>query len=59
MVHLDPGGELVVFQQNLTQSSMEALELKGRRVKLAWDRQFSQRVEEVGRGSEGPGEEEQ
>jgi putative spermidine/putrescine transport system ATP-binding protein len=67
IVHLDPGGELVVFQQNLTQSSMEALEVKGRRVKLAWDRQFSQRVEETehygskseeaGTGSEGPGEE--
>ena len=31
VVDLDAGGELVVVQQNLTQSSMEALEVRGRR----------------------------
>ena len=60
VVRLEPEGTLVVVQQNLTQSSMEALEVKGRPVRLAWDRQFSQRIREtgeVGTGSQDPGEE--
>jgi putative spermidine/putrescine transport system ATP-binding protein len=44
-VTLDPGGELVVMQQNLRTSSMEALEVRGRRVRLIWDRQHGRSVE--------------
>ena len=44
VVDLDAGGELVVVEQNLTQSSMEALEVRGRPVLLAWDRQHSRRI---------------
>jgi putative spermidine/putrescine transport system ATP-binding protein len=58
IVSLDVGGELVVFQQNLTTSSMEALKVRGRAVRLAWDRQNNRPVESAG-GSEGlvdPGE---
>ena len=36
-VDLDPGGEIVVLQQNLHQSSMSALEVRGQAVRLAWD----------------------
>jgi putative spermidine/putrescine transport system ATP-binding protein len=36
IVVLDEGGELVVTQQNLQSSSMEALAAKGRPVRLAW-----------------------
>ena len=35
-VALDAGGELVVMQQNLATSSMDALAAKGRRVRLVW-----------------------
>ena len=38
-VVLDAGGELEVIKQNVTTSSMEVLALKGRRVRLLWDRQ--------------------
>ncbi len=37
-VALDAGGVLVVFQQNLSTSSMEALQVKGRAVRLTWSR---------------------
>ncbi len=37
-VALDAGAELVVFQQNLSTSSMEALQVKGRAVRLTWSR---------------------
>jgi putative spermidine/putrescine transport system ATP-binding protein len=43
-VDLDVGGELMVVQQNLEMSSMEALSIKGRRVRLAWTRQFNRSV---------------
>jgi putative spermidine/putrescine transport system ATP-binding protein len=36
VVALDAGGELVVTQQNLTTSSMDALEAAGRAVRLTW-----------------------
>ncbi len=36
---LDAGGELEVIKQNVTTSSMEVLALKGRQVRLLWDRQ--------------------
>jgi putative spermidine/putrescine transport system ATP-binding protein len=35
-VDLDAGGELVVVQQNLETSSQQALEARGRRVRLSW-----------------------
>jgi len=41
IVALDAGGELVVTQQNLATSSMEALEAKGRAVRLTWKRQHN------------------
>jgi putative spermidine/putrescine transport system ATP-binding protein len=36
VVELDRGGELVVVRQNLETSSQEALEARGRRVRLEW-----------------------
>ena len=66
-VTLDEGGELVVMQQNLRTSSMEALQVQGRRVRLTWERQHSRPVEpgdgpggapaEGSTGSTDPGEE--
>jgi putative spermidine/putrescine transport system ATP-binding protein len=41
IVALDAGGELVVTEQNLVTSSMEALEAKGRAVRLSWKRQHN------------------
>ncbi len=35
-VDLDAGGSLVVVQQNLETSSQQALEARGRRVRLSW-----------------------
>ena len=40
-VALDAGGELVVTQQNLATSSMEALATQGKAVRLIWKRQHS------------------
>jgi putative spermidine/putrescine transport system ATP-binding protein len=58
MVALDAGGELVVFQQNLETSSMEALLVKDRPVRLIWSRRNNRPVEAGGTdGSDGPGEE--
>jgi putative spermidine/putrescine transport system ATP-binding protein len=51
-VELDVGGELVVMQQNLATSSMEALQVKGKAVRLRWDRSNNRPVEATGR-SEG------
>jgi len=66
-VTLDEGGELVVMQQNLRTSSMEALQVQERRVRLTWERQHSRPVEpgdgpggapaEGSTGSADPGEE--
>jgi len=39
LVALDAGGELVVTQQNLEMSSMQALAAQGRQVRLSWSRQ--------------------
>ncbi len=50
IVSLDVGGELVVVQQNLATSSTEALQVRGRAVRLVWDREHNRPVEE----SEGP-----
>jgi putative spermidine/putrescine transport system ATP-binding protein len=38
IVVLDEGGELVVMQQNLAMSSMEALQVRDKRVRLVWSR---------------------
>ena len=46
IVALEQGAELVVVQQNLATSSMEALEAKGRRVALVWDRQHNRPIED-------------
>lgn len=58
LVELEAGGELVVLQQNLSTSSMEALQVKGRRVRLVWDRQYNRPVEGTGDddGSQDPKE---
>ncbi|HZP90439.1 MAG TPA: ABC transporter ATP-binding protein [Actinomycetota bacterium] len=53
IVSLDVGAELVVVQQNLSTSSMEALQVRGRPVRLIWSRQNNRPVEAAG-GSEGP-----
>ena len=44
IVALDQGAELVVVQQNLATSSMEALQAKGRRVALVWNRQHNRPI---------------
>jgi putative spermidine/putrescine transport system ATP-binding protein len=41
VVTLDAGAELVVTEQNLATSSMEALAAEGRRVRLIWKRQHN------------------
>ena len=46
IVALDAGSELVVTQQNLNTSSMEALAAQGQPVRLVWKRQHVLRVEE-------------
>ena len=58
IVSLDDGGELVVFQQNLSTSSMEALQVQGRVVRLTWSRGNNRPVEGDGRpeGSTDPEE---
>ena len=48
IVSLEAGGELVVIQQNLRVSSMEALSVRGRAVQLVWDRHNNRPVEEPG-----------
>lgn len=48
LVALDAGAELVVTQQNLATSSMEALALKGRAVRLIWKRQHNFPVDRGG-----------
>jgi putative spermidine/putrescine transport system ATP-binding protein len=54
-VALDLCGELVVFQQNLRTSSMEALQVQGRAVRLNWSRGNNRPVETAGvEGSSDP-----
>lgn len=53
IVQLDVGGELVVMQQNLTTSSMEALQVRGKAVLLMWERKNNRPVEEAGGALEG------
>ena len=60
IVVLDEGGELVVTQQNLESSSMEALAAKGRPVRLSWRREHvlalagSPQAAQEGEEPEGP-----
>ncbi len=54
IVSLDVGGELVVVQQNLTTSSMEALQVRGQAVRLVWSKYNNRPVGRAG-GSEGSG----
>jgi putative spermidine/putrescine transport system ATP-binding protein len=50
-VDLDVGGRLVVIEQNLSVSSMQALEVRGRRVVLAWARQHNRKIGQEAKGS--------
>jgi putative spermidine/putrescine transport system ATP-binding protein len=45
IVELDAGGSLVVMEQNLTTSSMEALQVRGKAVRLIWRRSNNRPVE--------------
>jgi putative spermidine/putrescine transport system ATP-binding protein len=45
IVELDRGGELTVVRQNLETSSQEALEERGRRVRLEWRREHTFTIE--------------
>jgi putative spermidine/putrescine transport system ATP-binding protein len=45
IVELDVGGSLVVMEQNLTTSSMEALQVRGKAVRLIWRRSNNRPVE--------------
>jgi putative spermidine/putrescine transport system ATP-binding protein len=53
IVQLDVEGELVVMQQNLSTSSMEALQVRGKAVRLVWERKNNRPVEEAGGALEG------
>ncbi|HEV8572836.1 MAG TPA: ABC transporter ATP-binding protein [Actinomycetota bacterium] len=65
VVELDLGGELVVVQQNMAMSSMDALAIRGRPVRLVWDRLFNRALAERDRprpeerGGPRPGKEEE
>lgn len=48
VVDLEVGGELVILQQNLSMSSMDVLQARGRRVRLFWNRQHSRVISESG-----------
>jgi putative spermidine/putrescine transport system ATP-binding protein len=52
-VELDAGGQLVVMQQNLATSSMQALQVRGKAVRLSWHRSNNRPVEEPAGASEG------
>ncbi len=43
-IDLAGGGELVVVQQNLNTTSMDALAARGRAVQLVWDREHNRIV---------------
>ncbi len=51
VVALDAGADLVVTQQNLTTSSMDALALSGKAVRLIWKRQHNFAIETPGGGA--------
>ena len=53
IVQLDAGGELVVMEQNLATSSMEALQVRGKAVRLVWERRHNRPVESTGGSMDG------
>jgi putative spermidine/putrescine transport system ATP-binding protein len=53
IVELDAGGSLVVMQQNLSTSSMEALQVRGKAVRLVWRRSNNRPVEAPSGATEG------
>jgi putative spermidine/putrescine transport system ATP-binding protein len=53
VVELDAGGTLVVMQQNLSTSSMEALQVRGKAVRLVWRRSNNRPVEAPSGATEG------
>jgi putative spermidine/putrescine transport system ATP-binding protein len=53
VVDLDVGGTLVVMEQNLTTSSMEALQVRGKAVRLIWRRSNNRPVEAPAGADEG------
>ncbi len=48
IVDLDAGGELVVVRQNLETSSQDALEERGRRVRLSWRPEHTYEIDKEG-----------
>jgi putative spermidine/putrescine transport system ATP-binding protein len=58
VVALDGGGRLVVMEQNLSTSSMEALQVRGKQVRLVWSRANNRPVDSAGgvQGSTDPEE---
>ena len=50
VVELDSGGELTVVKQNLETSSQEAVESRGRRVRLEWRPEHTFEIEPGGQG---------
>jgi putative spermidine/putrescine transport system ATP-binding protein len=50
VVELDSGGELTVVKQNLETSSSEALESRGKRVRLEWRPEHTYEIEPGGQG---------
>ena len=50
IVELDSGGELTVVKQNLETTSSEALESRGRRVRLEWRPEHTYEIETGGQG---------
>jgi putative spermidine/putrescine transport system ATP-binding protein len=48
LVELEAGVDLIVVQQNLDGTSMDVFTARGRRVKLAWQREFNRVVEVSG-----------
>ena len=53
IVGLDGGGTLVVLQQNLAASSMDALQVRGNAVRLVWDRGSIRHIEAPAGAHEG------
>ena len=49
-VELDRGGQLMVIRQNLETSSADALESKGRRVRLEWRPEHMSEIDGGGEG---------
>ncbi len=59
VVELDAGGSLVMMQQNLSTSSMEALQIRGKPVRLVWRRSNNRPVEATAGVSDGSSDQEE